>query len=87
MAFIVSKSITSDEVKSVIISSGGENLKDCTLFDIYVGDNVSVNEKSLAFKLTFVNPSKTLTDEEVMNSFNNIITTVESKLNAKLRDK
>ena len=87
MAFIVSKSITSDEVKSIIISSGGENLKDCTLFDIYVGDNVSVNEKSLAFKLTFVNPSKTLTDEEVMNSFNNIITTVESKLNAKLRDK
>ena len=87
MAFIVSKTITSDEVKSVIISSGGENLKDCTLFDIYVGDNVSVNEKSLAFKLTFVNPSKTLTDEEVMNSFNNIITTVESKLNAKLRDK
>ena len=87
MAFIVSKNITSDEVKSVIISSGGENLKDCTLFDIYVGDNVSVNEKSLAFKLTFVNPSKTLTDEEVMNSFNNIITTVESKLNAKLRDK
>ena len=87
MAFIVSKSITSDEVKSVILSSGGENLKDCTLFDIYVGDNVSVNEKSLAFKLTFVNPSKTLTDEEVMNSFNNIITTVESKLNAKLRDK
>ena len=87
MAFVVSKSITSDEVKSVILSSGGENLKDCTLFDIYVGDNVSVNEKSLAFKLTFVNPSKTLTDEEVMNSFNNIITTVESKLNAKLRDK
>ncbi len=87
MAFIVSKNITSDEVKSVIISSGGENLKDCTLFDIYVGDNVSANEKSLAFKLTFVNPSKTLTDEEVMNSFNNIITTVESKLNAKLRDK
>ena len=87
MAFIVSKSITSDEVKSVILSSGGENLKDCALFDIYVGDNVSVNEKSLAFKLTFVNPSKTLTDEEVMNSFNNIITTVESKLNAKLRDK
>lgn len=87
MAFIVSKNITSDEVKRVIISSGGENLKDCTLFDIYVGDNVSANEKSLAFKLTFVNPSKTLTDEEVMNSFNNIITTVESKLNAKLRDK
>ena len=87
MAFIVSKNITSDEVESIIISSGGENLKDCTLFDIYVGDNVSVNEKSLAFKLTFVNPSKTLTDEEVMNSFNNIIITVESKLNAKLRDK
>ncbi len=87
MAFIVPKDIASDEVKSIILSSGGENLKNCTLFDIYVGDNVSVNEKSLAFKLTFVNPSKTLTDEEVMNSFNNIITTVESKLNAKLRDK
>jgi hypothetical protein len=57
------------------------------IFDIYEGDRIDSDKKSIAFNLTFSDPSKTLSEEEVMTSFNNIIKDVESKCNAKLRDK
>ena len=43
-------------------------------------------KKSIAYKLTFSDPSRTLTDEEVMNVFNKIIDEVTTKCNVKLRD-
>ncbi|MBR3049534.1 MAG: phenylalanyl-tRNA synthetase subunit beta, partial [Bacilli bacterium] len=44
------------------------------------------NKKSIAFKLTFVDLNKTLTDEEVMEVFNRIIDKVEEVHKAKVRD-
>ena len=41
----------------------------------------------MAYKLYFQDETKTLSDDEVMVVFNNIIKEVESKLNAKVRDK
>ena len=42
--------------------------------------------KSIAYSLTFNDPSRTLTEEEVMNVFNKIITDVEKSGLGKLRD-
>ena len=44
------------------------------------------NELSIAFSLTFKDELRTLTDEEVMNIFNNIIKDVTTKHHAVLRD-
>jgi phenylalanyl-tRNA synthetase beta chain len=35
------------------------------LFDVYSGDQVGADERSLAFRLRFQAPDRTLTDEEV----------------------
>ena len=86
VAFIVDKNIYSEEIEKVIKKSGGKLLTNIEVFDVYVGENIASNEKSIAYKLTFQDPTKTLTDEEVMNLFNKIIKDVESKCNAKLRD-
>ncbi len=43
------------------------------------------NEKSIAYTLTFKDPTRTLSDEEVMEVFNKIIKEVEEKTTAKLR--
>ena len=48
--------------------------------------NIASDEKSIAYKLTFLDSSKTLTDDEVMELFNKIIKEVESKFHAKVRD-
>ena len=62
-------------------------MTDIDVFDVYTGENVGADEKSIAFSLTFNDPTKTLNDEEVTTVFNKIISSVKSKLDAKLRDK
>ena len=85
MAFIVDKNTSSKEIEAEIKRAGGRLLTNIDVFDVYTGENVKDNEKSIAYNLTFSSTEKTLTDEEVMEVFNNIINKVETKLNAKLR--
>lgn len=87
LAFIVKKDVTAKEIIANIRKSGGRLLEDITVFDIYTGENVKEDEKSIAFKLLFIDPNKTLTDDEVMEQFNKIISHVTTKCGAVLRDK
>ena len=87
MAFIVNYDVTSDEIISVIRKAGGRLLTDIKLFDVYTGEHVALDEKSLAYSLTFSSPDRTLSEEEVMEVFNNIIDKVEKEKGAKLRNK
>lgn len=87
LAFIVKKDMSAKELITNIRKSGGRLLQDITVFDIYMGENLSEDEKSIAFKLLFIDPNRTLTDDEVMEQFNKIINHVTTKCNAILRDK
>ena len=86
VAFIVSKEITSSDVEKVIKKAGGRLLTNIDVFDVYTGEKVKENEKQIAYKLTFNEGDRTLTDEEVMNVFNNIIKKVTETVPATLRD-
>ena len=86
LAFIVDKNVTSEEVEKLIKKSGSRMLTNIEVFDVYTGENVDKGKKSIAYKLTFTDMDKTLTDEEVMNVFNKIIDDVTSKMDAKLRN-
>lgn len=87
LAFIVDENITSEDITKVIKKSGGRLLTNINVFDLYKGDNISKDKKSLAFNLTFEDYNKTLAEEEVNVVFNKIINEVENKLKAELRDK
>lgn len=87
LAFIVKKEVTSKQIEDVIKKAGGRLLKEIKLFDYYTGINVSKDEKSLAYSLTFQDDARTLTEEEVTTVFENIIKNVCDKIGAKLRDK
>ena len=87
MAFIVKKDVTAGELLQQIKKSGGKLLSNVDIFDVYVGENVGEDEKSLAFSLTFQDATKTLNDTEVMDVFNKIIKDVETKIGAQLRNK
>ena len=86
VAFIVNKNMESKEIEQVIKKSGGSSLIDIQVFDVYTGENVGIDEKSIAYSLTFNDPKRTLTEEEVMQAFNKIIENVQNKCNAKLRN-
>ena len=87
LAFVVNKDISSDEIVNIIKRSGGRLLTNVEVFDVYTGENINSDKKSIAYTLDFEDQTRTLTEEEVMNVFNKIINDVESKIDAKVRDK
>ena len=84
VAFVIPNEVESEVIKKQIIKSGGRLLTDVSEFDLY--PNIEDNKKSIAYKLTFSDPTRTLTDEEVMNVFNKVISEVTDKCNVKIRD-
>lgn len=86
VAFVVDKSLPVEEIMAEIKRVGKEILTNISIFDVYTGPNVLETEKSVAFKLTFQSNNRTLQEEEVMAIFNEIMTTVKTKFNCKVRD-
>ncbi len=86
LAFIVDENVTSQQLVNQIKKSGGRLLTDIDVFDVYVGENIEKGKKSIAYSLTFSDPSRTLNDLEVTEIFNKIIDEVQEKCNAKIRD-
>ncbi len=87
MAFVVDQGVTSEEILRSIKKAGGHMLTEVSVFDVYIGENVEANEKSIAYKLTFEDATRTLTDEEVMKTFHHIVDEVTKNCKATLRDK
>ena len=55
------------------------------VFDVYEGDNIPENQKSVAISVTIQSIEKTLTDNDLEKINNLIIETVENKTGAKIR--
>ena len=87
VAFAVNKKINSKDLEDTIKKAGGKLLTNIDVFDIYTGENVKEDEKSIAYTLTFSDPTRTLNDDEVTAIMNKIIEDVIKKHNAVLRDK
>jgi len=87
VAFVVKKQVKSEDIEKIIHKAGGKMLKSVEVFDVYTGSNVAEDEKSIAYTMTFNNPERTLSDEEVTTVFNKIMEKVVAECNAVVRDK
>jgi phenylalanyl-tRNA synthetase beta chain len=65
IAVVVDEHVPFAEVEAAVRTGGGELLQRVTLFDLYRGEQVGQGRKSLALRLEFRAPDRTLTDEEV----------------------
>jgi phenylalanyl-tRNA synthetase beta chain len=83
VAFIVDNELTNKTIEEAIKKAGGRLLVGIDIFDIY--KDIKPGKKSMAYNLTFKDDTRTLSDEEVMEVFNNIINKVCEGLNAELR--
>jgi phenylalanyl-tRNA synthetase beta chain len=54
-----------EEVEASVRTGGGELLARVAVFDVYRGEQAGEGNKSLALRLEFRAPDRTLTDEEV----------------------
>ncbi len=65
LAVVVPDDVPAAELRRLVLLGGGELLQDAEVFDLYEGDQVGEGRKSLALRLEFRAPDRTLTDEEV----------------------
>ncbi|MBD8597450.1 phenylalanine--tRNA ligase subunit beta [Pseudomonas sp. CFBP 8772] len=85
LALLAAREVSATAVLDVIRENAGEWLTDLRLFDVYQGKGIDPLRKSLAVGLTWQHPSRTLTDDEVNASTQQILTSLEARLNATLR--
>ncbi|MFN3164562.1 MAG: phenylalanine--tRNA ligase subunit beta, partial [Pseudohongiellaceae bacterium] len=86
LAIVVDESVAAGDLLAVVRENAGENLADLRIFDVYQGDAVTKNKKSLALGLTWQHPSRTLSDEEINAIISSCINALEEQFNASLRD-
>lgn len=85
LAMIVPEETPSEEIEKVIFASGGFLLKRVDLFDIFRADQIGKGKKSMAYRLTYQAPDRTLTDQNVGKLRARIIKQLEKELGAKVR--
>lgn len=73
------KEVLAGDIEEIIRSRGGKLLESYELFDIYEGSQITQGYKSMAYKIVFRAPDRTLTDEEVNKAMNKIIKALEEK--------
>ena len=65
LAVVVPAATPASEVRAAVLAGGGELLCAAEVFDLYEGEQVGSDRKSLALTLEFRAPDRTLTDDEV----------------------
>ena len=86
IAIIVDSSVHAAEINTCVVQAADETFRNLKLFDVYQGKGIDPNRKSIALGLTFQHVSRTLTDEEISVSVDQIVTALESQLAASLRN-
>ncbi|WP_392562782.1 phenylalanine--tRNA ligase subunit beta [Orbus sturtevantii] len=86
IAIIVDSNICAADILSTCRNTGGEQLVDVNLFDIYQGDNIKEGQKSLAISLILQDKKRTLADEDINHIVNQCIAALQNRFKALLRE-
>jgi len=65
ISLVMDKSLTAGEIEKIIRSESGAILESLELFDIYEGERIGTDKKSMAYSITFRNKEKTLEESEI----------------------
>ncbi len=86
LAVLVDKTVPAAELLENVRAVAGAYLKDLRLFDVYEGKGIDPKRKSLALGLTFRDASRTLSDEEINKSVDQVIDLLIKTYSAELRN-
>lgn len=85
VAFVVGQDLRFADLERVIRQAGGKDLKGVTLFDVYEGDQVGQNKKSMACTIEIQSPDKTLNESEINTIVQRIVERAKGECGATLR--
>jgi phenylalanyl-tRNA synthetase beta chain len=84
-SFIVNKQVKAQDLINVVSNVDLKLISNIKIFDVYEGENIPDNQKSIAISVTIQSSEKTLKDNDLENISNLIIKAVENKTGAKIR--
>jgi phenylalanyl-tRNA synthetase beta chain len=85
LAFVVDEEVPAAELLAAIREAAGELLRELEVFDEYRGEQIGEGKRSLAFRLAFGSPERTLTDEDVAPVRASIVDALATRFDAVLR--
>ncbi|NDG26269.1 MAG: phenylalanine--tRNA ligase subunit beta [Proteobacteria bacterium] len=85
LAFVVDRNVAAQTLLESIKHAGGQLLSEVSVFDVYEGETIPQTKKSLAFRLSFMSPERTLQEAEVTSARETIVKAATEKFGAQLR--
>ena len=85
VALVVDQAVPAAEVEAALTDGAGSLLESVRLFDVYASEQIGAGLKSLAYKLTFRAPDRTLTVEEAVAARDSAVALAASRVGATLR--
>ncbi len=79
ISLVMKKTVLAGQIEEIIRNNGGKILEDFKLFDVYEGENVGPDEKSLAYTIRFRAKDRTLEDKDVSEVMDKILKKLEEK--------
>ena len=84
-AFVIDKKFKVQDLVNIISEVDKNLIRSVKVFDVYQGDNIPEDKKSIALNVIIQSSEKTLNDDDLEKINNLIIKTVENKTGAKIR--
>ena len=85
-AFLVDEKVESEKISQVAKYVNKDLITDVIILDIYKGENIPKNKKSIAIQVTIQPTQETLTDNALEEISSNLINAIEKKLSGSLRE-
>jgi phenylalanyl-tRNA synthetase beta chain len=85
LAFVVDDAVPAAELLAALREAGGPLLRSASIFDEYRGAQTGAGKRSLAFRVAFGSPERTLTDDEAAEGRNAIVQALADRFGAVLR--
>ena len=85
LALVVDADLQFAQIEKIAQMEGRKLLKEVSLFDVYKGDKIEQGKKSYAVSFTFLDPEKTLTDQDIDKVMSKLMKKLESELGAVVR--
>ncbi|MGN9768093.1 phenylalanine--tRNA ligase subunit beta [Micromonospora sp. SD12] len=85
VALVVDSSVPAAQVQQALVEGAGGLLEGVRLFDVYASEQLGADRRSLAYKLTFRAPDRTLTVEEAVAARDAAVARAAERFGATLR--
>jgi phenylalanyl-tRNA synthetase beta chain len=85
LAFVVDEDVAAAALLGALREAGAPELRAASVFDEYRGEQVGTGKRSLAFRVSFGSPERTLTDEEAAAVRARIVDALASRFGAQIR--